>query len=178
MRKIFLPIPSTLEYWRSTVVVGWAADNVMFNTCRTTGTNNRSRQFSVFIYPPVRCFENRTWPENVCNVLFTLFLCVWNTSSQVYFYNLYIYILLLFFVGERCEAGVSGGKQVGSMDEESTSQRFYNITFYLHTNQETVGSPLRWTHEHWPQQQTNNLLLQGHLGEKGRCRPNAQVLTP
>ena len=38
---------------------------------------------------------------------------MWNTSSQVYFYFIYI------FVGERCEAGLSGGKQVGSMDEES-----------------------------------------------------------
>ena len=38
-------------------------------------------------------------------------------------------------IGER---GGEWGKQVGSMDEESQVRGCYNITFYLHTNQETV----------------------------------------
>ena len=35
--------------------------------------------------------------------------------------------------------GWKHGKQVGSMDEESQVRGCYNITFYLHTNQETVS---------------------------------------
>ena len=159
MRKIFLLIPRTLEYLRSTVVVGWAADNVMFNTCRTTGTNNRSRQFLVFIYPPVRCFENRTWPENVCNVLFTLF-CVWNTSSQVFF--------VLFCRGavwSRCERREAGWKHGWRV----TSQRFYNNFLFAHQPGNCRLSPEMNT---WTLAATaNNLLLQGHLGKRDAAGP-------
>ena len=44
--------------------------------------------------------------------------------------------LLIPYVGER---GGERGKQAGSMDEESQVRGCYNITFYLHTNQETVS---------------------------------------
>ena len=57
------------------------------------------------------------------------------------------------------------GKQVGSMDEESQVRGCYNITFICTpTNPgNSVGSPLN---EHRPQQQTNNLPLQGHWGKR------------
>ena len=37
--------------------------------------------------------------------------------------------------------------------------------------QATVGSPLRLTHEHQPQQLTNNLPLQGHWGKRDTAGP-------
>ena len=44
-------------------------------------------------------------------------------------------ISVIIIVGEW---GGEWGKQVGSMDEESQVRGCYNVTFYLHTNQETV----------------------------------------
>ena len=41
----------------------------------------------------------------------------------------------IYYVGER--GGGGGGKQVGSMNEESQVSSCYNITF-IYTNQETV----------------------------------------
>ena len=72
------------------------------------------------------------------------------------------------------------GKQVGSMDEESQVRGCYNITFICTpTNQETVSSsPLMKTHEHRPQQLNKQPASAGTLGEKGRCRPSTQLLTP
>ena len=73
------------------------------------------------------------------------------------------------------------GKQVGSMDEESQVRGCYNITFICTpTNQpgNSVGSPMMKTHEHRPQQLNKQPASAGTLGEKGRCRPSTQLLTP
>ena len=73
------------------------------------------------------------------------------------------------------------GKQVGSMNEEPQVRGCYNITFICTpTNQpgNSVGSPMMKTHEHRPQQLNKQPASAGTLGEKGRCRPSIQLLTP
>ena len=62
--------------------------------------------------------------------------------------------------------GVEGSRLEAWM--KSQVRGCYNITFYLHTNQpgNCRLSPEMNTREHWPQQQTNNLPLQGHWGKR------------
>ena len=135
------------------------------------------------------CFEGKGGGESVSFCLFVcLFLlvcCFWCYSAiaviigicRKFIFSEFekclrrVFLYLHFFYRDTkycllCRGvGVwSWGKRVGIMDEESQVRGCYNILVYLRTNQpgNNVGSPLRRTHEHRRQQQTNNLPLQGH----------------
>ena len=123
----------------------------------------RSCRFIIYVHDWKMTKASRTWVG-----LFGFYRLTWIGVASV---NHSEDNVCCWFAGEW---GGEWGKQVGSMNEESQVRGCYNITFYLHQPGNSVGSPLRWTPAATANKQPASA---GTLGEKGRCRPSAQVLT-
>ena len=78
--------------------------------------------------------------------------------------------------------GTAGKQMTGSGVERkcSCSHRCFLEVHPGHTHAQpgnnSMGSPLWWTHEHRPQQETNNLPLQGHCGNRDAAGDDDELM--